>query len=121
MRDETQRQRGSWPLQARVRLLRLCSAVLIAVAFLSASKLSHARQAISCAAHDDIAKHLGAKFTETPVSLGLAGDGKLLEVFAAKDGSTWTIVVTAPSGVSCIVAAGRHWQDLPVKPDGPDV
>ncbi|MGI9490957.1 MAG: hypothetical protein ACR2QF_00875 [Geminicoccaceae bacterium] len=99
----------------------LMFAFLMAVALLSNSKQADAQQVMPCATHDSIVKRLGAKFTEKPVSLGIAGDGKLLEVFAAKDGSTWSIVVTAPEGMSCIVAVGKFWQNLPTHPDGPDV
>ena len=47
------------------------------------------------------------------MSYGLASNGKLVEVFSSDDGSTWTIVLTAPGGVSCIIAAGKYWENLP--------
>ena len=39
--------------------------------------------------------------------------GNLIQVFAAKDGATWTMVTTRPDGVSCIVGLGQHWEALP--------
>ncbi|MGH1477958.1 MAG: hypothetical protein ACRBM6_04390 [Geminicoccales bacterium] len=76
---------------------------------------------LECASHDKVTNFLDSKHTETPVSLGLATDGKVLEVFSTEDGETWTVVMTAPEGVSCIVATGKYWQDLPTKPKGPAV
>ncbi len=99
----------------------LMFAFLMAAALFSNSNPANAQQVMPCATHDSIVKRLGTKFTEKPVSMGLAGDGKLLEVFAAKDGSTWSIVVTAPEGMSCIVGVGKYWHNLPTPPDGPDV
>jgi hypothetical protein len=34
-------------------------------------------------------------------------------VFASKSGETWTVTVTMPNGISCMVATGQDWQDLP--------
>ncbi len=66
-------------------------------------------------------EHLSKKYTEAPKSLGLASDGKVLQVFATEDGENWTMVMTAPEGMSCIVAAGKYWQQVPAKPKGPEV
>ena len=43
---------------------------------------------------------------------GLQSNGALIQVFASKDGMTWTIISTRPDGVSCIVALGQHWEAL---------
>ena len=75
---------------------------------------------LQCAHHDQMVKRLGAKFTEVPVSLGLAASGHVLEVFTTRDGETWTLVATAPEGKSCIMAAGKYWQQLPIEPEGPE-
>jgi hypothetical protein len=34
--------------------------------------------------------------------------------------ATWTIVLTKPDGTSCVVAAGKHWQNLPTTSFGPE-
>jgi hypothetical protein len=70
----------------------------------------------ACAAFDTMSKQLEQRYAEVPVAAGLAQTGKLLQVFAAKDGSTWTVILTRPDGLSCIVAAGRHWQMTVPKP-----
>ena len=39
--------------------------------------------------------------------MGLASNGGVLEVLSSTSGSTWTILVTMPNGVSCMIAAGE--------------
>jgi hypothetical protein len=41
----------------------------------------------------------------------------LIEVLTSAKGS-WTIISTQPSGHSCLVAAGEHWVNVPVKAPG---
>ena len=67
----------------------------------------------ACQTHDEIMQMLNQKFAETPTALGLQSNGQLVQVFASKDGMTWTIVTTRPDGVSCIVALGRNWESVP--------
>ena len=77
-------------------------------------------QQVACAPHDAMAKRLGARFAEVPASKGLASSGKLVELFTSEDGGTWTLVLTEPRGVSCIVAAGKYWYDVPAIPTDPE-
>ena len=67
----------------------------------------------ACQTHDEIMQMLNQKFAETPTALGLQSNGHVIQVFASKDGTTWTVVTTRPDGVSCIVALGRHWEAVP--------
>ena len=46
--------------------------------------------------------------------MGLASNGSMIEIFASPNGS-WTIVMTQPDGVTCLMAAGESWEDLPQK------
>jgi hypothetical protein len=73
----------------------------------------------TCRAHADIKQLLTQQFAEMPTAIGLQANGDLIQVFAAKDGTTWTIVTTRPDGVSCIVALGQHWEALPVASHDP--
>ncbi len=62
-----------------------------------------------CAPRADLARALGQQHSEAPVALGLASNGNLMEVFASKLGETWTLVMSMPNGISCVVAAGESW------------
>ena len=43
--------------------------------------------------------------------------GRVFEVFASKAG-TWSIVITGPDGLACLVAVGNGWHDVPPAPAG---
>ena len=55
---------------------------------------------------------LGLVFPQR-IALGLASGGRLVEVFSTEDGSTWTLLLTAPDGTSCMMAEGQGWSALP--------
>jgi hypothetical protein len=76
-------------------------------------------QAPSCVNRADLLKHLADKYQEVPAAVGLADNGSLLEVFASLDGGTWTVTVSMPNGVSCMIATGQNWRDLPRVPPKP--
>lgn len=65
---------------------------------------------MACSPRQDVLSQLATKFKETPVAIGLANNGGLLEVLTAGNGETWTIIITMPNGMSCLVAAGEDWQ-----------
>ncbi|MDJ0608810.1 MAG: hypothetical protein QNJ67_07515 [Kiloniellales bacterium] len=52
---------------------------------------------------------------ETPAQIGVSNNGALVEVLTRPDGATWSILVTTPGGLSCLVAAGEGWRQ--VRPD----
>ena len=64
---------------------------------------------------DERAKVLGMlakKYQEIPVAAGVTNAGGLVEVLADHKGGTWTIIVTTPQGISCLVAAGEGWRNM---------
>jgi hypothetical protein len=66
-----------------------------------------------CKARDSVIKLLGDKYQEAPVAIGVTSNGKLVEVLSSDTGETWTILITSPEGVSCLVAAGEGWREAP--------
>jgi len=71
-----------------------------------------AAQPMSCSTRADVLTELSRQYSEAPVAIGLASNGGLVEVLTSSKGSTWTIIITMPSGTSCLVAAGESWQDV---------
>lgn len=90
---------------------------LFAVAVVGAisvfSQPAAAQQQPACTARADVISHLAKKYSEAPVSLGLANNGGVIEVLSSKKGSSWTIIITMPNGTSCMIAAGENWEDVP--------
>jgi hypothetical protein len=67
----------------------------------------------SCMLAEDLARFLEEEFEELPMARGVSDAGVLVTMFAAKGTGTWTIALTEPSGLSCIVAAGTGFELMP--------
>ncbi|MFT3972297.1 MAG: hypothetical protein QM699_02230 [Amaricoccus sp.] len=67
----------------------------------------------ACAAHADVVRKLSDRFGETRTSIGLHKDDAVVEVFSSAATGTWTIVVTGTDGMSCLLAAGKGWEQAP--------
>lgn len=71
--------------------------------------LSSASAQVPCSPREQLVTTLTKQFKETPVGIGLAQPGQVLEVFASPSGS-WSMVMTMPNGTSCLIAAGENWE-----------
>ncbi len=65
-----------------------------------------------CGKREQMLGHLAGKYQETPVAMGMATNGTLVEVLASTSGSSFTIVYTTPDGLTCLMAAGSNWEVL---------
>lgn len=72
-------------------------------------------QAPQCAKRADLVKQFEARYKEKPIAQGLARNGVMMEVFATEDRSAWTVIATAPTGISCIATDGVSWEVLDPK------
>jgi len=70
-----------------------------------------AQAVLACGERADVIQELTSQFSEKPVSMGLTNEGSILEMFVSQD-RTFSVVVTQPSGVSCLVASGSSWENL---------
>ena len=66
----------------------------------------------SCKPWKEVAHYLGEHYSEHPVAVGLQSDGSLLQVYAAQNASTWTLVNMRPDGMACLISAGKSWEEL---------
>ena len=77
-----------------------------------------------CAKRSDAIRQLSFDYDESPVAFGLVPGGRVIEIFASRSHATWTILVTLPNGISCMMAAGDGWETfVPLPPSlalGPD-
>lgn len=93
---------------------------LIAAVVGSLSTPALAQQQQNCGARDTVVDRLSSKYGESRQSIGMAPKGRVVEVFASPKTGTWTITVTTPNGVMCLVASGQSYENLdePAKPAG---
>ncbi len=106
----------------KAALLRVFGAVGVALGLLlgvAASASAQSPAPASCATHAEVAKRLDSRYAEAPVGMGLASNGGVIEVFSARDGATWTLVITMPNGTSCALVAGQAWETMPTIVLGP--
>lgn len=72
----------------------------------------------NCAERADLVARLAQEYGEHRQAAGLAGGDGLLELFAAPSTGTWTITVTRPDGISCLLAVGEHFTQFKAEPEG---
>lgn len=63
----------------------------------------------NCQEREALVAKLDEGYSEKLIGRGLQGDARLFEVFMSSDGSSWTIIQSFPTGMSCIMAAGTDW------------
>lgn len=95
---------------------RLFSAALIFGAAALAPPL--AAQSTLCLPRDTLTATLGAQYSETLAGGGLQSETRLIELWRSPDGGTFTILLTRPDGISCVLATGHHWHDEAAAPEG---
>ncbi|MBL6945717.1 MAG: hypothetical protein ISR47_03670 [Rhodospirillales bacterium] len=71
----------------------------------------YAQMAAACGERGSIASKLDDGYSEKPVAMGLSANGAVVEVFAATSG-TFTIILTQPDGISCILMTGESWEGI---------
>lgn len=74
-----------------------------------ATQAAHS-QGNNCGERGAIVERLQTKYGETRQSVGLAPNNGVVETFASSDTGTWTIVITMPNGMTCLVAAGEAFE-----------
>lgn len=85
-----------------------CCAAFLGVV-LAGSAQSQTR---NCAPHEVVVERLASGYGESRQVIAMNADSSVLEVFASEESGTWTIAVTRAGGLTCIVAAGQHYQHL---------
>ena len=94
------------------RLVALTALLTAAIPLLTAPVPGAAQSAQNCAPRDIVVTRLAETYGETRKSIGLGANNAVVEVFASEDSGTWSITVTMPSGLTCLVASGQAYETL---------
>lgn len=89
-------------------LFSLAAALVMTIAVTPA----YAQQNRNCAPRKIVVAKLAEGYGETRQSMGLGGQGAVVETFASSDTGTWTITVTMPNGMTCMIASGQSFEAL---------
>jgi len=88
------------------------AALILAAATTSLNAASAAAQVV-CGKRAEILTGFASTYHEVRSAIGIADEGSLIEVLVSPSGS-WTMVVTKPGGLTCIIGTGRDWNTRPV-------
>lgn len=69
-------------------------------------------QGRNCGERELVVTRLAEAYGETRQSIGLGANNAVVEVFASDATGSWTIIVTMPSGMTCLVASGMAYEEL---------
>lgn len=97
----------AWPCKALFWRRESCSCW--AVFFLGLGILPAAAEP-QCGMRDSLHRGLLQTYLESPAFIAITNSGALVEVLITESGNTWSILVTTPDGISCLVAAGENWR-----------
>ena len=68
-----------------------------------------------CGPHTQLIALLATRYLEAPKAIGTVSGSHYMEIYVSQAGS-WTVLVTSADGISCIIAAGSNWEDVPFEP-----
>lgn len=67
-----------------------------------------------CGKRDKIISQLQGKYGETARVMGFSKGAGVVEVFANERSGSWTILITNPTGMSCLMAAGEAFESVDI-------
>ncbi|ADK73432.1 hypothetical protein RDJLphi1_gp31 [Roseobacter phage RDJL Phi 1] len=70
----------------------------------------------NCAPRDAVVERLQSKYAEAVHARGLAANGTMLEVWGSNESGSWTVTITTPQGLTCLVASGQSFEDVEPEP-----
>lgn len=78
-------------------------------------------QGALCGARSTIIERLKSQYGETRRGLGVGRENGVVEVYTSEATGSWTILMTLPTGVTCLMAAGEAWEDAAPVAVGDDI
>ena len=101
-----------------VKSLKLTAATAVSVFVVTILATNPVNAATDlCTKRASMVKALANKYEEQRRGIGVASKSGVMEFYVSHKG-TWTMLMTMPNGMSCIMAAGRDWEEFAAKPAG---
>lgn len=86
----------------------LGGAVIFGMACIAPPALAQA----TCGDRSKIVANLAEKYGETHIGGGLQSGTQMIEIWSSAETGSFTILLTRPTGKSCIVSSGQHWDSF---------
>ena len=90
--------------------MRLLISFVVLWAF--ATTASAQQSGRNCAPRQAVVDRLATGYGESRQMMGLGANNQVVEVFASNQTGSWTITVTMPNGLTCLVASGQAFEKL---------
>ena len=94
------------------RILVATSLGIMSLAMQAVQANAQAGQQRTCGPRAAIVEKLNNNYGETVQGLGLAANNAILEVYSSDETGSWTVTVTMPNGMMCLVASGQNWEPV---------
>ena len=88
-------------------------ALLLGTAAIPPPASAQTLRPVACGQRDAITAKLEQRYSEHQKGAGLVSGTRLLEIWHSEKTGTWTILMTRPDGIACVMATGKHWRDTP--------
>lgn len=98
-------------------LLSFIFVFVLAISFSTTVKAEAQRQMI-CAEREQVIATLEERYGESVRGRGLASQNRIIEIFASEETGTWTITMTMPNGMTCLMTSGQHYETVSALPEG---
>jgi hypothetical protein len=92
------------------KILHLCALTVAAALFVALSTQAHAEAQANCGPRDAVVAKLAEGYGETRQSIGIGANNAMVEMYASTQTGSWTLLVTMPGGLSCLVATGQSFE-----------
>lgn len=94
------------------KFLKIGALTLSGALYLAATTDVMAQAPRNCGPRDTVVNRLAEGYGEVRQSMGIGSNNSVVEVFASTETGTWTITVTMPNGMTCLVASGQAFEEL---------
>jgi hypothetical protein len=88
---------------------------LITAAAIAISATTAAAQNQNCAPHEMVVERLAEKYGEVLHSIGIGANNSVVSTWANPESGSWTITVTMPNGMACLVASGQSFERVMIE------
>lgn len=96
----------------KIKLLHLGALTAATALYIAATTDAAAQNSRNCAPRDAVVSRLAEGYGETRQSIGIGANNSVVEVFASEETGSWTITVTNPRGLTCLIASGQSFETL---------
>lgn len=99
-------------MKRMMKIFNLAALTAGAVVYLATTTDVAAQTGRNCGPRETVVARLAEGYGETRQSVGLGANNAVVEVFASDETGSWTITVTVPGGMTCLVASGQTFEEV---------